>query len=195
MQDKSVIKLRDQYLTEVERLKLEIGSLEDIRQRLGVSQRQLCKHLMVDPSAWTRWLKTDAPPVIYQALNWLLQLNKLNPEAMDTRQTRSKLDLLQIQTTGKIKQLEAHIQQLESALARSQTVVTYNDTIDGPVEMLFTMQDEKFAAQMEAMRLELQKPKRKKAKKKVAKKKTKKKAKKKTKKKALKNIKKRKRKS
>jgi hypothetical protein len=66
--------LRLKYEAEIAVLKKEIGTLEDVRIRLGFSRRKICQTLMVDPSAWTRWTadKGDAPPHIYQALKWYL---------------------------------------------------------------------------------------------------------------------------
>lgn len=64
--------LRLRYETEMAVLKRDLGSLEDIRIRLGLSRRKICQILMVDPSAWTRWTSgiTEPPPHIYQALRW-----------------------------------------------------------------------------------------------------------------------------
>lgn len=68
------------YESEVTVIKRQLGGLEQIRQSLGLSQRKICQLLMVDPSAWTRWLKTDgAPPHIYRALQWYLQLMDKHP--------------------------------------------------------------------------------------------------------------------
>jgi hypothetical protein len=63
------------YEAEVEVIKREIGDLESIRKSLGFSQRKICQLLMVDPSAWTRWMKGDRiPPHIYRALSWYLMV-------------------------------------------------------------------------------------------------------------------------
>jgi hypothetical protein len=62
-------------------IKNQIGSLENVRERLGLSQRKMAQLLLVDPSAWTRWVKhgEDAPPHIYRALQWYLALNEKLP--------------------------------------------------------------------------------------------------------------------
>lgn len=68
------------YEAEVEVIKREIGDLEVIRKSLGFSQRKICQLLMVDPSAWTRWMKGDKiPPHIYRALSWYLMVIEKNP--------------------------------------------------------------------------------------------------------------------
>ncbi|MDZ4660791.1 MAG: hypothetical protein SGJ18_04155 [Pseudomonadota bacterium] len=69
------------YESEVVVIKRLIGDLEQIRQNLGLSQRKICQLLMVDPSAWTRWIKTKggAPPHVYRALQWYLQLIDKHP--------------------------------------------------------------------------------------------------------------------
>ncbi|OQW54262.1 MAG: hypothetical protein A4S09_06075 [Proteobacteria bacterium SG_bin7] len=68
------------YEAEVEVIKREIGDLETIRKSLGFSQRKICQLLMVDPSAWTRWMKGDkVPPHIFRALSWYLKVIEKNP--------------------------------------------------------------------------------------------------------------------
>lgn len=71
---RSKTSLRLKYEAESAVLRKEIGSLEDVRIKLGLSRRRICQVLMVDPSAWTRWTtgKSDAPPHVYQALRWYL---------------------------------------------------------------------------------------------------------------------------
>jgi transcriptional regulator with XRE-family HTH domain len=69
------------YEAEVDIIRGQIGDLEDIRFRLGLSARKMAQLLMVDPSAWTRWTKkiTPPPPHIYRALQWYLTLQEKNP--------------------------------------------------------------------------------------------------------------------
>ncbi len=66
---------------QVEVIKRQIGSLEVVRGKLGLSQRKICQLLMVDPSAWTRWTRNGdpAPPHIYRALQWYLIINEKIP--------------------------------------------------------------------------------------------------------------------
>lgn len=74
--------LRLRYEAEVRVLQAQLGSIEDIRHQLGLTQRKMCQLLMVDPSTWTRWLKDEGkvPPHIYRALQWYLQLIEKKPE-------------------------------------------------------------------------------------------------------------------
>lgn len=118
--DKISLSLRDQYLLEIERIKHEIGDLEQIRTALGLSQRRMCQLLLVDPSAWTRWNKTSPPPHIYKALKWLIELKKINPEAAAPSNISNRVDLIQSSTQSKIKELEGQI----TALERAFTVVS-----------------------------------------------------------------------
>lgn len=68
------------YEAEVEVIKRQLGDLEAIRKSLGFSQRKICQLLMVDPSAWTRWMKgSPVPPHIYRALSWYLMVIEKNP--------------------------------------------------------------------------------------------------------------------
>lgn len=56
--------------------------LEETRLSLGLSRRQMCLLLKVDPSAWTRWMKSKkgAPLHIHQALGWYMQVIRQNPD-------------------------------------------------------------------------------------------------------------------
>ena len=70
--------LRMQYAAETKIFRAQYGGLEDIRQKLGFSRRKMCRLLLVDPSAWTRWTKDEnrVPPHVYRSLEWFLALNK-----------------------------------------------------------------------------------------------------------------------
>ncbi len=66
------------YAAEIKVFKDQYGGLEDIRKKLGFSRRKMCQLLMVDPSAWTRWMRdeTKVPPHVYRSLEWFLALNQ-----------------------------------------------------------------------------------------------------------------------
>jgi hypothetical protein len=108
--------LRDRYLLERDRIKDEIGDLELIRAKLGLSQRRLCQILLVDPSAWTRWLKTEAPPHIYKALSWLIELKKSQPEITGPSDVLARLDNLQATAQEKIAALEQQVALVKEAV-------------------------------------------------------------------------------
>src|ERR1043165_4919208 len=107
--NESATSIRTKYLEEKERIKSEIGDLEQIRITLGLSQRKICQLLLVDPSAWTRWNKTGAPPHIFQALKWLIELKKFNPEATTPSNISNRVDFIQSTTQAKIRALEEHV--------------------------------------------------------------------------------------
>lgn len=67
---------RMRYEAEVTVIKHQIGELETIRKKLGLSARKICQLLLVDPSAWTRWTTgiTPPPPHIFRSLQWYLML-------------------------------------------------------------------------------------------------------------------------
>src|SRR6185312_16950990 len=73
---------RMRYEAEVRFLRQQNGELEQIRQKLGLYRRKIAQLLLVDPSAWTRWTTkgSDAPPHIYQALDWYLSILEKDPE-------------------------------------------------------------------------------------------------------------------
>lgn len=76
---KSIQRMR--YEAEVAVIRRKLGSLEQVRKDLGLTQRKMCQLLMVDPSAWTRWTRggEDAPPHIYRMLQWYLALEDKYP--------------------------------------------------------------------------------------------------------------------
>jgi hypothetical protein len=69
------------YEAQVKAIRQQVGELEDIREKMGLSQRKICQLLMVDPSAWNRWTQEDgtAPPHIWRALQWYFALKKELP--------------------------------------------------------------------------------------------------------------------
>lgn len=77
------------YASQVKEIKQQIGSLESVRQRLGMSRRQICQLLLVNPSSWTRWTKSDAPPHFYRALEWLISIHN-NGQKSGHLQTSNK---------------------------------------------------------------------------------------------------------
>lgn len=113
---------RISYEAEVKVIQQQIGDLEDIRFRLGLSARKMAQLLMVDPSAWTRWTKkiTPPPPHIYRALQWYLTLLEKNPgftpqvflashwHSSKKQQNHNQEDFLQ-----QLSQLRAKITQIE----------------------------------------------------------------------------------
>jgi hypothetical protein len=113
------LRLRARYMLEKQQIQDEIGDLKQILETLGLSQRRACQLLLVDPSAWTRWSKMEAPPHIYKALHWLLQLQKLNPAAVEPQDLAARLDFVQSSTQIKIKELEKNVQQMEKAISLS----------------------------------------------------------------------------
>lgn len=64
---------RLRYLAEVEVLKRQLGSLEEVRVQMGLSRRKMCQLLLVDPSAWTRWTRDESkvPPHVWKMLSLL----------------------------------------------------------------------------------------------------------------------------
>ena len=94
---------RMRYSAEVAILKRTYGDLEQIRQSLGFSRRKICQLLLVDPSAWTRWSKGEAPPHIYKTLGLMLQMNDekkgfIDPVLKDhVRRLDAQLDQMSMQ--------------------------------------------------------------------------------------------------
>lgn len=73
--------LRMHFEAQAEVIRRQIGGLEGVRLKLGLSQRKMAQLLLVDPSAWSRWLKDEskAPPHIFRSLQWYLALQEKIP--------------------------------------------------------------------------------------------------------------------
>lgn len=67
-EDKAKTSLRMNYEAQAKVIERQTGGLEAIRLQLGLSQRKMAQLLLVDPSAWTRWMKTSPPPHILRSL-------------------------------------------------------------------------------------------------------------------------------
>lgn len=78
---RSKTSLRMHYEAQVSVIKKQLGTLEDVRLKLGLSQRKMSQLLLVDPSSWTRWNRPEdeAPPHIWRALQWYLTLQEKIP--------------------------------------------------------------------------------------------------------------------
>src|SRR5438445_6815443 len=78
---RSKTSLRMHYEAQVAVIRRQTGDLESVRLGLGLSQRKMAQLLMVDPSAWTRWVKQgdEAPPHIWRALQWFSVLQEKIP--------------------------------------------------------------------------------------------------------------------
>lgn len=89
--------LRLQYEAEKEVLRAQLGSLEQIREQLGLSQRKMAQLLMVDPSAWTRWIQNEerVPPHVYRSLQWYLRLIEDQPQWHPQQSFRPHLEAQQ----------------------------------------------------------------------------------------------------
>ena len=118
--------LRARYEAEAKILADRLGGLEGIRQRLGMSRRQICQFLLIDPSAWSRWTKSGGvPPMVFRTLELYLALKEKLPD-LATRyyQAPAILDAA-IKNTEKhheqtIAALQAEMKQLRTELARAK---------------------------------------------------------------------------
>ncbi len=77
---KSKSSLRMHYEAQAQVIQNQIGDLETVRARLGLSARKMCQLLLVDPSAWTRWKKGENPPPhVWRALQWFMTIQEKIP--------------------------------------------------------------------------------------------------------------------
>ncbi len=124
--------LRTRYETEAKDILSRTGGIESVRQRLGLSQRAMAQALLVDPSAWTRWVKgiTPTPPYVARMLElFLLSLERhpeLNVESLlHNRQIQAQTLRQILQTQDKLRGLEQ--QQKDLLQANSVTVAGSED--------------------------------------------------------------------
>lgn len=115
---------RMRYEAELELIKKNLGQLEGIRHKLGLSKRKMCQLLMVDPSAWTRWSTegNDAPPHIYRALQWYMALMTKDPAwhpantfgIVQNKEGLAKIEELKLDLDSKISTLHQNSRSVRS---------------------------------------------------------------------------------
>jgi hypothetical protein len=73
--------LKMHYEAQISVIERQLGGLEGVRSKLGLSQRKMAQLLMVDPSAWTRWNRPGhkAPGVVWRALQWYMIVQEKIP--------------------------------------------------------------------------------------------------------------------
>ncbi len=77
---KSKTSLRMTYEAQARVIQNQIGDLESVRRKLGLSARKMCQLLLVDPSAWTRWKKGENPPPhLWRSLQWYMTIQEKIP--------------------------------------------------------------------------------------------------------------------
>lgn len=122
---------RLRYEAETRVIRARLGDLEQIRAKLGLSRRKICQLLLVDPSAWTRWCRTEPPPHVYRALEWYLLLIEKEPRALLPIGTWSSSAFEE-----RFAQLETGLRQLSKARAGLMAGILLVGAIAGAVLML-----------------------------------------------------------
>jgi transcriptional regulator with XRE-family HTH domain len=102
---------RQRFEAEISEIKKRFGGLDDMRKVLGLSRRQICQALMVDPSAWTRWTSNDeaAPAHVYKTLALIMEQNLRDPKTQTPATTSTKAQ-------GQVSEVENSIDDLRSEL-------------------------------------------------------------------------------
>lgn len=94
---------------------VEFGWIEEIRTHLALSRRQICLLLKLDPSAWSRWEKTESiPRSVFQALIWYVQLIHQNPQIHAPYGLEKKLQSQARENEMRIHHLKKEILQLKN---------------------------------------------------------------------------------
>lgn len=133
---------RMHYEAQVQVIKKQLGSLDMVRESLGLSQRRMCQLLMVDPSAWTRWQRPseDAPPHIYRALQWYMTLKEKIPGLTPQYFIGKDPEILHQQALQKI-QAEGHKRQ-EFEEAFSQQSIGFEAHIENLENQTLALRDQ-----------------------------------------------------
>lgn len=133
--------LRMRYAAETKVFRDQHGGLENIRQKLGFSRRKMCQLLLVDPSAWTRWMKDESrvPPHIYRSLEWFLALNEkslTNPDLAAVFQHRYRIRTPEISS-----EVEGRLEVLARDIQRQKQIILYLTACLGAlaVSLLFSI--------------------------------------------------------
>ena len=102
------------YEAQVHVIQRQIGDLEALRSKFGLSARKMCQLLLVDPSAWTRWKAEGAPPHVWRALQWYSILHEKIPGLTPQYFTGKDPEVLNAETLQKLKQTKNEISELVS---------------------------------------------------------------------------------
>ena len=69
----------------VDGIKQRHGGVEAMRKKLGLTRKEICEQLFIDPSTWSRWVRYDkdtdqiiesAPPHAYKTMALLVENHK-----------------------------------------------------------------------------------------------------------------------
>jgi hypothetical protein len=102
---------RLKYEAETQVFKREMGGLEQVRIKLGLSKRKICQLLLVDPSAWSRWTTedADAPPHIYRSLKWYLDSKSFQMGQVEATLTKVLTENADLKSNVKTLQKQTRI--------------------------------------------------------------------------------------
>ena len=107
---KTSLKMR--YEAQAAVIERQLGGLEGVRSKLGLSQRKMAQLLMVDPSAWTRWNRPDqrAPGIVWRALQWYMIMHEKIPGLTPNYFLGTSPEVLKGEISKKISEFESKIQ-------------------------------------------------------------------------------------
>lgn len=126
--------LRMTYEAQSEVIRKQIGDLEQVREKLGLSARKISQLLLVDPSAWTRWTRTyaqgekdSAPPHIWRALQWYMILQDKIPGLTPQFFIGKDSSVVREEAFERIRQMESQLQirqkNMEKAIDQQQRLI------------------------------------------------------------------------
>lgn len=103
LRTKSSLKMH--YEAQVSVMDRQLGGLEGVRLKLGLSQRKMAQLLLVDPSAWTRWNRpgVKAPGIVWRALQWYMIMQEKIPGLTPNYFLGSSPDVVKTETFREIR--------------------------------------------------------------------------------------------
>lgn len=94
---------------------IEFHHLEEIKTHLALSGRQICLLLKMDPSAWSRWSKSESVPKhVYQALVWYVQLIFQSPQVHQPYELEKKIKSQARENDMRLSSLKKEIERLKN---------------------------------------------------------------------------------
>lgn len=71
-------KNQHRFVEQVQSIYIKYGELEEMREKLKFTRKQIAEYLMVDPSAWSRWVNGDplaVPPHVVRTMGLIMEQN------------------------------------------------------------------------------------------------------------------------
>ncbi len=115
------------YSADVLAIQKQIGDLEHVRAELGLSRRKMCQLLMVDPSAWTRWMQNPPPAQVWRTLQLYLMVQEKIPGLTPNYFIGGDRGVMEASITQKLVEFEKKLQLRDYELSRLRIELTQKE--------------------------------------------------------------------